>query len=161
MKKNLQQRFLDFKTFCFLCGHKCVDVSKCRNPAQEKWSLVQKLEMIESNRTEANNRYDKWGNEVTVRLSQVIDLVSSDGGYHWLCYQTFRKPGSSQPKTGAATTKGRSSCDAKRKDAFEKLCDYLEENDECQYAFEELQTKFLQLCPEVEPYTDKPLDVWI
>ena len=89
-----------------------------------------------------------------MRLSQVIDLVSSDGRYHWHCYQTFQKPGSSRPEKGAATTKGGSSADAKREDAFEKLCDYLEENDECQYAFEELQNMFLQLSPEVEPYTD-------
>lgn len=69
----------DFKALCFLCGRKCVDASKCRNPAQEKWSLVQKLELIESIRTKTNNRHDKWGDEVSVRLSQVIDLVNSDG----------------------------------------------------------------------------------
>lgn len=144
----------DFKTLCFLCGRKCVDVSKCRNPAQEKWSLVQKLEMIDNIRMEANNRHDEWGDEVSVRLSQVIDLVSSDGRYHWHCYQTFQKPRSSRPEKGAATPKGGSSADAKREDAFEKLCDYLEENDECQYDLKELQNKFIQLSPEVEPYTD-------
>lgn len=94
-----------------------------------------------------------------MRLSQVIDLVCSDGRYHWHCYQTFQKPGSSRPEKGAATTKGGSSADAKREDAFEKLCEYLEENDECQYAFEELQNMFLQLSSEVEPYTDIHLKI--
>lgn len=150
---KIPRESFDFKALCFLCGRKCVDVSKCRNPAQEKWSLVQKLELIESIRTEANNRHDKWGDEVSVRLSQVIDLVSSDGRYHWHCYQTFQKPGSSRPEKGVATSKGGSSADAKREDAFEKLCDYLEENNECQYDFEELQNIFLRLSPEVEPYT--------
>lgn len=154
---KIPRESFDFETLCFLCGRKCVDVSKCRNSAQEKWSLVQKLELIESIRMEANNRHDKWGDEVSVRLSQVIDLVSSDGRYHWHCYQTFLKPGSSRPEKGAATNKGGSSADTKREDAFEKLCDYLEENDECQYAFEELQNMFLKLSPEVEPYTDKHL----
>ena len=110
-----------------------MDISKCRNPAQEKWSLVQKLEMIESIRVEANNRQDTGGDEVSVRLSQVIDLVSCEGRYHWHCYQTFQKPGSSRPEKGTAAAKGGSSADAKREEAFEKLCDYLEENDECQY----------------------------
>ena len=58
------------------------------------------------------------------------------------------------PKKRAAATKGGSSTDAKREDAFEKLCDYLEENDECQYSFEDLQNMFLQLSPEVEAYSD-------
>ena len=151
---KIRRVLFDFKTLCFLCGRKCVDVSKCRNPAQEKWSLVQKLEMIESIRVEANNRHDTWGDEVSVRLSQVIDLVSCDGRYHWHCYQTFQKPGSSRPEKRAAATKGGSSADAKREDAFEKLCDYLEENDECQYSFEDLQNMFLQLSPEVEAYSD-------
>lgn len=151
---KIPRESFDFKTLCFLCGRKCVDVSKCRNPAQEKWSLVQKLELSESIRTEANNRHDKWGDEVSVRLSQVIDLVSSDGRYHWHCYQTFRKSGSLKPEKGAATSKGGSSTDAIREDAFEKMCDYLEQNDECQYAFEELQNMFLELNPEIEPYSD-------
>lgn len=151
---KLPRESFDFKSSCFLCGRKCIDISKCRNPAQERWSLVQKLELIESIRTEANNRHDKWGDEVSVRLSQVIDLVSADGRYHWHCYQTFQKPGSSRPKKGAVTIKGGSSADAKREDAFEKLCDYLEENDECQYAFEELQNMYVKLSPEVEQYTD-------
>ena len=91
------------------------------------------------------------------RLSQVIDLICSDGRYHCNCYQTFQKPRSSHAENGAATTKDGSSTDTKRNDAFEKLCDYLEENDECQYAFEESQNMFLQLSPKVEPYTDTHL----
>jgi len=154
---KVPRQSFDFKTLCFLCGRKCVDVSKCRNPARERWSLVQKLELIENIRTEANNRRDKWGDEVSVRLSQVIDLVSSDGRYHRYCYQRFQKLGSSQPDKGSATTKGGSSADANREEAFDKLCNYLEENDECQYAFEELKCIFLQLNPDIEPYNDTHL----
>lgn len=69
---KLPRGSFDFKSSCFLCGRKCVDISKCRNPAQERWSLVQKLELIESIRTEANNRHDKWGDEVRVRLSVLM-----------------------------------------------------------------------------------------
>ena len=146
----------DFKTVCFLCGRKCVlDVSKYNNA--QKWSLVQKLGMIESIRVIARNRHNKWGDEVSVRLSQVIDLVSSDGRYHWHCYQTFQKPESSQPKIGAAVKKCGPRADSKRENAFKKLCDYLEENDECQYTFEDLQNMFLQLSPEVEAYSEKHL----
>ena len=155
--KKIPRVLFDFKTLCFLCGRKCVDVSKCRNPAQEKWSLVQKLEMIESIRVEANNRQDTWGDEVNVKLSQVIDLVSCEGRYHWHCYQTFQKPGSSRPEKGTAAAKGGSSADAKREEAFEKLCDYLEENDECQYTFEDLQNIFVNLSPEVVAYSDTHL----
>lgn len=155
--EKIPREIFDFKTSCFLCGRKCADVSKCRNPSQEKWSLVQKLELVENIRAEANNRHDNWGDEVSVRLSQVIDLVSSDGRYHWYCYQRFQNPGSLRPGKEAKAAKGGSSADAEREDAFAKLCDYLEENDECQYDFEELQSMFSQLSPEVEPYTDKHL----
>lgn len=43
---KIPRESFDFKTLCFLCGRKCVDISKCRKSAQEKWSLVQKLELI-------------------------------------------------------------------------------------------------------------------
>lgn len=99
----------DFKTSCFLCGRKCVDISKCRNPAQEKWSLVEKIDFINNVRDSAANRQDSWAEEVLVRVSKVIDLVSSDGRYHWYCYQRFQKPGSSKPEIGTATKRGSTS----------------------------------------------------
>ena len=113
--------------------------------------------MIENIRVEANNRHDAWGDEVSLRLSQVIDLVSCEWRYHWHCYQTFQKPASSMPGKKASATKGGSSVDAERERAFEKLCEYLEENEECQFSFEHLQSMFLQLSPKVESYSEKHL----
>lgn len=40
---KIPRESFDFITLCFFCGRKCIDVSKCRNSAQEKWSLVEKL----------------------------------------------------------------------------------------------------------------------
>ena len=73
----------DFKSNCFLCGLKCVDASKCRNPSKEKWSLVKKKEFIDNDRAAAAIRQDSWGEEVLVGVSQVIDLIRSDSRYHW------------------------------------------------------------------------------
>ena len=61
------------------------------------------------------------------------------------------------PGKKASATKGGSSVDAERERAFEKLCEYLEENEECQFSFEHLQSMFLQLSPKVESYSEKHL----
>ncbi|CAH2000876.1 unnamed protein product [Acanthoscelides obtectus] len=86
-KSNLQQRF--------------------HEPSSRKMEFsTESFELFESSRAEANNRHDKWGDEVKMRLSQVIDLVSSDERYHWHCYKTFQKPGSHSLKKEQQQPKG-------------------------------------------------------
>ena len=134
----------DFKTHCFFCGRKCIDVTKCRNPSKEEWSEVRTLGILHSVRNFANAREDdEWGREVLHRLSGVIDLVAAEGRYHRYCYATFQHLNTSKP--GEGSERGGSRESKESVDAFDKFWKYLEENDECQYSVTQLQEIFSAL----------------
>lgn len=67
----------------------------------------------------ANGRGDKWGEEVSSRLTPVNDLVASDGRYHQSCIKRFLMP---------VVTKdtSRRSPEEKVIKAFEHICNYIE-----------------------------------
>ena len=126
----------DFKSQCIFCAKKVYeDVRKFRKQTSHEYSVVETLEFVENIRTNAEQRNDNWGTEVLMRVSNVIDLVAAEGRYHRTCYKYFLRPDCGKP--GTAAHQGRR-VDEEKSVAFMKLCKYLEENDECQYAIDEI-----------------------
>ena len=132
------RRGFDFKSQCIFCEENVYDeVKKFRRQTTQKFSVVRTVEFIDNLRANANQRNDNWGKEVLLRVSSVIDLVASKGRYHRTCYKYFLRPDCVKP--GTATHQGRK-VDKEKSAAFMKLCQYLEENNECQYSIDELMS---------------------
>lgn len=146
----------DFKTQCIFCEKYILsDVSKLRNQVRQEYSIVTTLEFVHSLRCNAEKRNDDWGKSVLVRLASVIDLVAAEGRYHRQCYQYFLRPGSALP--GSAPLQGRQ-VDEEKSSAFQLLCKFLEDNDECQFTIDELLSTLNTLNPtEVNVYSKKHL----
>lgn len=66
--------------------------------------------------------------------------MAAEVWYHRSCYKYFLRPNSDKP--GKATLQGRKS-DEDKLEAFNKLCEYLKEHDECQYSFKELKMSIM------------------
>ena len=72
----------------------------------------------------ANERNDKWGRDVLLRLDSCIDLVAAEGIYHRDCAVIFRKEEKHTEKSRPI--------DSKMSEAFEKLCQWLEDSGDCE-----------------------------
>ena len=85
-----------FKRDCLLCGnvckmkdnnkpHRLVQVRQCKTVNRgSAITFKQQLENL------CDEREGLWGNEVTARLSGVIDLHAADAQYHVPSYNRFR-----------------------------------------------------------------------
>lgn len=82
----------------------------------------------ESLRTFATTRNDDWGSAVLLRIGHFSDLVAQESRYHRQCYQHFYRIRSNIP---GETTHNSRTVDPQKDDAFEKLCAFIEENDDC------------------------------
>ena len=90
----------------------------------------------------AEERNDDWGNDVLQCLGSVIDLVAAEGRYHRGCYVLFQKTSKKVDIVEGESVRcfrssGRPNDDAKS-EAIEKLCEYLEQNEDSQYSMTEL-----------------------
>ena len=97
-KRLLKSQCIEFvfKRDCMLCGNVCkmkdinnahrwVQVRQCKSVNRGSATTVkQQLENL------CDEREDLWGNEVTARLSGVIDLHAADAQYHVPSYNRFR-----------------------------------------------------------------------
>ena len=120
-----------------------------------EYSMIRTLDIINRIHGHAKNRNDDWGSEVLVRVSCVSDLIAVEGRYHRNCYNYFFRPNSSKP--GTAQLQG-FKADGDQSKAFQKLCEYLEENDECQYSIEELMSIMGRIESKDSSYSKKTLE---
>ena len=126
----------NFKTQCLFCAKTVTaNVKKHRKTYQHEYSLVQTLEIVNTIRNNAKTRNDSWGSEVLLRLASVVDLVAAEGRYHRMCYKYFLRPKCAKPGTSVEQER---KPDDEKSQAFMKLCEYLQQNDECQYSLDEL-----------------------
>ena len=127
--RSMSQEF-DIKTHCLYCA-KIIDTST-RSPKirRREYSCVETIEYVKSLITRAKERNDEWGTDVLVRVEAVNDLIAEEAKYHHDCALEFRRcivgkvnevPGKSH-----------------KEQAFDKLIEYLEQNDECQYTLNEI-----------------------
>jgi len=81
-------------------------------------------------------RGDSWGEDVASRVRSVVDLPAAEVRYHRTCFTQFMK----QPTTRLT---GRPLCQT-----LHRLCEYIQEGEECQFSLQELLTKMKEFLPE-------------
>ena len=126
--RSMSQEF-DIKTHCLYCANKIESSTKSPKIRRREYSCVETIEYVKSLITRAKERKDEWGTDVLVRVEAVNDLIAEEAKYHHDCALEFRRR-----KDKLNEVPGKS----KKEQAFDKLCEYLEENDECQYALKEI-----------------------
>ena len=130
------------KKNCILCEKPLSDHPRKR----QNQSLVSTIPFLENMKTVIKSRKDSiegnddWGNDVNLRLiGSDSDLVAGDGRYHRICYQYFYNNRTNPP--GKAQPRGRpqGATNEVKQSAFEQLCQYIEDEEECQYSLQELK----------------------
>lgn len=101
----------------------------------------------------ADKRQDKCEEQVKSRFQTASDLVAEETKYHRRCEQLFHL-GRQPEYEDSCTRKGRPVHTCKQ-DAFDKLCQYLDVNDECQQSLSELVDIFGRQCAEDGDYSPK------
>lgn len=95
----------------------------------------------------ANQRGDDWGDAVRSRVENTFDLVAAEARYHRECFAIFSKSGSTEnigrPEHPLAA------------EAFTKVCDYIDNSDECQHTVGDLLDVMLTASDDEHVYTFK------
>lgn len=94
-------------------------------------SIVETIEFKDNVLKHAKERGDEWGEAVAKRIEATIDLVAAEAKYHRNCAREFLRKSEHVKSVGKPV-------DVLRHSAFNELCAYLDENDECQYEVSEL-----------------------
>ena len=121
----------DITTHCLFCSELLPTGRRLTVKRQKLISNVETLEFKDSVIKRARDRTDMWGEAVSKRVEATIDLVAARAKYHRTCAQEFFS------KSEKVLGNGKPA-DSVREAAFNDLCAYLDENDECQYAVSEL-----------------------
>src|SRR5207245_10170708 len=95
--------------------------------------------------------------EVMSKIDSVIDLVAAEARYHHSCYKPFCRSTSCAPGSNREVEKVGRRNDEEKSTAFYDLCDYLRQNDECQYSMSELMEKLQELNPSAKSYCEQHL----
>ena len=166
--RSAEQTF-NFQSDCLFCGTNvdfdsrkqqgdvhCVTLTECKD------SLLQKC----------STRSDAWGDRVRARLLVVCDLPAADAVYHQACSSNFRtdkqiplkfvqnEAVQKKQKLGRPSKSthsgGRPVLDEKLQ-AFEKVTEFLEENDDEQNTLSDLVDKMREYLAEsnTEPYSQR------
>lgn len=144
-----EQKAFDFKNHCLFCGEeaKPPDV---KYPAHRRRSVHNVETVRTANKISdlIQERDDDWARTVHKRILNVVDLFAAESRYHLDCYNKFQ-----QLPTGRI--RGRPE-DSHASSTFRKLCQYLDENDECQYSTEQLVEIMTEISGQNAPcYTEK------
>jgi len=146
----------DLKEHCFICGGIAnVDVEKKKRiEDRREINLSAEPDKIAKVRSVAQARRDDLGNLVLCRLAVAADLVAADVRYHKDCYKRFM---STLPRSNSS---GRP-IDPSRAEAFMKVCEYMEDSDDCQFSLHELEELMKSFLPfdksQDDVYTTKRL----
>ena len=143
----------DFKNDCLFCGETTCDDVKLPAKRRKSLSQVETIEFRESVLKHSTERNDKWGDSVTARVQNCIDLIAVGAMYHRECRTQFFL---AKTQNECKRSRGRPESEAKSV-AFLKLCSYLENNDECQYSMSELLEHMDSYLNGKEGYSNKLL----
>lgn len=108
---------------------------------------VMTLEFKQTILRACDNRDDEWSGKVKARLLDVIDLVAAEARYHGDCYKEFCKVKASGKNVGRPQS-------ADSLEQFNLLCNYLENNNECQFSIKELRDIIIDISGADINYTD-------
>jgi hypothetical protein len=134
------------------CAEKITDDRNKPKSRRRVSSCVETIPAIDSIVSFAKGRNDEWGNEVLLRIQSESDLVAAEAKYHRDCAAHFRVVSLQTDSYQIGRPP-----DSQKLEAFQKLCQYLEENEECQYSVNELSEKMESFLDGVEGYEVKYL----
>ena len=135
--RSIKSQTFDIKTHCIFCTDVFTADNKLPCHRRRVVSNVETLEFHSKILDCARQRHDEWGNEVSQRVEHICDLVAAEAKYHRICAQKFFTSYIKEEKL---------TC---RQEAFNKLCKFLDENDECQYSMHEI-SKYMETFLEGE-----------
>ena len=138
----------DIKSDCFFCTEPVTQNAKLAKHRKRAVSNVETLEFQTKILKLAKERQDKWGSDVTQRIQHVYDLVAAEAKYHRQCAQLFYKIKGNEENQN----------ENQREEAFSKLCQFLDDNDECQYSLQELSEWMDKYLDGNEGYSNKQLN---
>ena len=149
----------DIKLHCLFCGETANKTAELKKPRKYRRSIheVATLTLQETVRARAKERNDKLGYLVLSRIDSVIDLVAAESKYHRKCYNDFCKTNCDSGASCSHKTVGRP-CQAGASEAFNRLCDIIDDNNECQYSLQELHRMMMEAADTTETvYTVRTL----
>ncbi|MPC91853.1 hypothetical protein E2C01_086914 [Portunus trituberculatus] len=147
----------DMKLHCLVCGDTADKTAELKKPLKYRRSIheVRTLTLQETVRARAQERNDKLGYLVLSRIDSVIDLVAGESRYHRKCYNDFYKTSCDSGASCSHKVVGRP-YQAGASEAFNRLCDIIDGNNECQYALQELHRMMMEAADTTETvYTVK------
>lgn len=115
----------DIVSHCLFCSEKIETGSKLALRRRKLFSNVENIEFKDSALKRAGESCDEWGNTAAKGIEAVIDLVAAEAKYHRVCAREFFTSTEKTKSVGKPA-------DAIRDSAFDALCSFLDENDECQ-----------------------------
>ena len=142
----------DFKNSCLFCSDVCdvaIEKKKKVNMRRNIWE-VRVLHLKEKISDFAKERNDEIGDKIFKRVNSVLCLVAEEARYHENCYSTFFSNKPSSLKRGRPKDKNMD-C------AFENLCRYIDEAEECQFTLKELMKISEENMAESSSVTEKTL----
>ena len=137
---------LEIRCKCLFCGDDC-DIAMDKRKAV--WE-VRILHLKKKISDFALQRKDEWGEKVLQRVNSVICLVAEKARYHEVCNTKFFCTTSSCLKRGRPK-------DEHIESAFENLCTYIDESEECQFILHDLMRVLERYMPETSSVTEKTL----
>ena len=161
-KLRSQAPVFNIKQDCVYCTNELVDYSrhsKIPNERRVRSHDAMTKVALKNILAKANSRNDEWGIAVKLRLSTEIDAIAAEIKYHHECQVSFftdRPFPNENNDEGMRRGVGRP-IDAAKQEAFEKLCHYICNNDECQYTLQELSCLMDGYLDGAEGYDPKRL----
>lgn len=152
IKRRSDFQKFNFKEHCLFCGMDAVVNPKTPTHYRKPVHLVHTLTIKQTISKYIENRNDDWGDLVRSRLEGVVDLVAAEGRYHSDCYARFSKQPTQSPSTSAG--RGRP-VDDLLKESFIKVCDFIEESDDCQHRISDLLQLMKSLSGRDQVYESK------
>lgn len=142
----------DFKNNCLFCGDLCDFASEKKKNVHKRRKMweVRVLHLKQKISDFAKERNDELGEKVFKRVNSVICLVAEEARYHEVCYSHFFTKKLSSLKRGRPK-------DEQIDAAFEKLCKFIDESEDCQFTLHELMRYLEENMPESSSVTEKTL----
>ena len=137
----------DIRYDCMFCTESIAADERLPKSRKRAVSKVETLEFKDSVLNCINNIDDEWGKSVAVRIQHHLDLVAAEAKYHRDCAQAFFKR-SERSSIGKPKNEA-------QEEAFRKLCDFLDQNDESQYSLVDILEKMESFLEGEEGYTMK------
>jgi hypothetical protein len=164
-KKNTQKvgrssaHLFDLKKNCLFCGKDADEEPQKKETTKptDKRDTVHQAETFEFKTKLLNNaerRNDKLGEEVSLRIRHISDLVAAEGRYHNKCYQLFFRRLPTHVSTGRPE-------DPLITAAIQHVYNYIEGNEvQCQFTLDEIFKDYNGYVPVFKTIRDKLMDMY-